>query len=397
MPPETDCIVVGAGLVGSIAALGLAQEGRQVAVLESRPGAAAAGEDVRGLVLSAPSVDVLRTLNLWSALAPLAQPVTAIRISQRGVFGATWLRAEESGLPALGWCCPADRLQQALHQALESTAEVAVHWGTEFVDYAPASDSVSVVFRSASGTGRLASRLLIGADGSASAVRAAAAIEVERFDYQQQAIVASVAAESPQPGVAYEHFTAEGPLALLPQEGGRYVSVQCLSDARAAQALALGDDAYETLLLRRFGTRLGRLHGLGRRRAHRLVRVRAKRVHAPRLVLLGNAAHTVHPNAAQGLNLGLRDAAHLRSLLADQQDPGSSALLQSYAQSRRQDQRFVSSFTDLLAQGFRSPLTPARVARTLALRAVGHSGALRKRLVSSLNGTHSSRAHGGAG
>lgn len=367
MPPEFDAVVIGAGLVGSSAALALHRHQRRVLLLEQGQAPQAPDGDARALVLSAASVEILSELGVWARLAAHAIPIRHIRVSDRGGFGALALHADDGGLDALGWACPADTLLYELRSAVVEAVGEHACWATRYVSHRVVDDHVEVEVARGDETRHLRAALLIGADGNASPLRVACGIETAGYDYGQHALIAQVEVEHPQAYTAFEHFTREGPLAMIPCGGARYVSVQCLHEARALAALKLDDIAYGAELERRFGARLGRITVCGARRAHVLVRQRARRLTDQRVVLLGNAANTMHPNAAQGLNLGLRDVATLAMSLAGGGDAGAADVLARYALARAPDQRNTVGFSDLLAQGFRSRLCTVTATRRLAL------------------------------
>ena len=262
---------------------------------------------------------------------------------------------------------PTHNLLYELRSAVADALGERACWATLFVAHRAAGSHVEVEVQQGDDTRVLNTALLVGADGNASPLRVACGIETEGFDYGQHALVARVEVEKPQAHTAFEHFTREGPLAMVPSGGARYVSVQCLHEARAMAALHLDDAAYGAELERRFGARLGRIRVLSPRRAHALARQRARRLVAERVVLIGNAANTMHPNAAQGLNLGLRDVATLAACLAADGDAGGEQLLQRYALARAPDQKCTVGFSDLLAQGFRSRLGAVSATRRIAL------------------------------
>lgn len=375
-------------MVGASAAVALARRGLSVALLERRaaPSSQAPAADVRALVLSAASVEILNAAGLWAALAAHAEAITEIHVHERGQFGAVRLNARAAGLAALGWACPADGLLASLQSAAEHCPGVSARWGTRYTGHSVADDHVRIDFAQGDTDGSLSARLLVAADGADSVVRDVAGIALDVHDYAQDAIVANLAVARPQAHTAFERFTPRGPLAMIPRGGARYVAVQCLDRECAERAAALDDGAYLALLERRFGLRLGRLSQLGARHRHPLVRRTATRLTAPRLALAGNAARTVHPNAAQGLNLGLRDVVALVALLAPGVDGGSDALLARYAASRADDQSRTVGFTDALAQGFASRSAVVACARRAALTAAAHLPGLRRRLVVEASG-----------
>jgi len=200
------------------------------------------------------------------------------------------------------------------------------------------------------------------ADGATSPCRQMLGVAVREKDYRQVAIVSSITPGRPHRNTAFERFTVTGPLALLPQREGHCVCVNTVAAGEAEEVLALEDEAYLAHVQERFGNRLGRLERPGRRAGYPLKLVWARRQTGPRWVLLGNSAHAIHPNAAQGLNLALRDAAALAEGLWEAArrgaDPGSEALLDAYRAARGPDQKRVRCLSDGLATLFynRNPL-----------------------------------------
>lgn len=386
MPAEVDCVVVGAGLTGSVAALELAARGLSVVIVEQHAPLPSPRLDQRALVLSCASVRILTACGLWARLMPFSTAVRSIRISERGAFGTVRLDAADVGLDALGWACPAGLMLGEFNSALLGQAGIEVKWSTRFLGSSAEPAAIRVRLGGPEGTQDIIARLLIGADGAGSAVRAATGIRVTRFDYAQQAIVASVQAARPAPHTAFELFTTEGPLALIPQGGARVVAVQCFATDRATRVAKLDDTAYLALLERRSGARLGSLSELGPRRAHELVRQRAESVIGARTAIIGNAANTVHPNAAQGLNLGLRDAAALAGIAGNAVDPGAAATLDAYAAARARDHRRTGGLTHALARTFGSPLAPVACARRSLIALCAHAGPLRRRVIAEFGG-----------
>ena len=217
----------------------------------------------------------------------------------------------------------------------------------------------------------VSTRLLVAADGVDSRVRTLLGIPVKEKTYHQTAIIANVTPQRPHRGMAYERFTDSGPLALLPMTENRCSLVWTARDEQVPELMALDDDEFLARLQQRFGYRLGRLMKLGRRAAYPLRMRQVRQQVRPRVALIGNASHTVHPVTGQGFNLGIRDVAALAEVLAEvvrtEGDPGELAQLQRYADWREQDQNRVVLITDTLARLFANPLAPLRVARNLGL------------------------------
>lgn len=375
MAAEIDAVVVGAGLAGATLAIGLARLGLRVATVDARsPTAAAPGRDVRGLALAPSSARLLARLDLWSALSPHLVPLKHIVITDRGQFGSAVLHAEDVGVPALGHVCPADQLLARLDAALEVDPACANHWHSTVTGIAVAGDRVSVTVGSADGTtATLEAGLLVAADGMQSFVRRHFDIGVTTRDYGQTAIVANVDVERPAPDTAFERFTRDGPLAVLPLGGSRVVLVRAARSAEVEHLMRLPADDFLADVEQRFGQRLGRFTRLGERHAWPLMLNRANTLHAPRSVLVGNAANTIHPNGAQGLNLGLRDVATLldcvATALARGEDPGAPAVLADYARRREPDHARTVRFSDGLARLFGADFAPLNAARGAALLA----------------------------
>lgn len=388
MPPDFDAVVIGAGLVGSCAALALHRAARTVLLVDTAAAPQQPAGDARALVLSSASVDILTELGLWQQLSSHVTPIRHIRISDRGACGVLTLNAADSGLENLGWACPADHLLYELRYAVVAALGENACWSTHYVGHQVHADHVEIQLQHGAQRRTVRAALLIGADGYRSPVRTTSGIKTDGYDYGQHALVAKVAVEHPAEHTAFEHFTREGPLAMIPCGGADYVSVQCLHETRALTALKLDDLTYGAELERRFGTRLGHLTITGPRRAHALVRQRARHIVAPRTVLVGNAANTMHPNAAQGLNLGLRDVATLAAGLAVgvERDVGATTLLARYAAARAPDHRRTVGFTDLLAQGFRSRLWPLALTRRLILTLSDLSPATKQRFIHEASG-----------
>lgn len=347
MSERTDILIVGGGLVGASLAIALDAAGCRATMVEAfAPGTGAqAPADERNLALARASVNGLRALGVWPHARTQATPIRRIHVSRAGEFGATRLEAERFGVDALGWTVPASRLGAALAARLSACARLVRHVPARVVDIARADDGWCVRVDAGDGARTIHARLLVGADGSRSTVREALGIEADVHDYRQTLIVATVVPERDPEGRAYERFTDDGPVALLPLGGGKAGLVLTVAADRAEAVAGMRDDAFAAFAQRRFGWRLGRLARPGRRFVHPIQRVAAKGVTAPRAVLIGNAAQTVHPVGAQGFNLGLRDALTLAELVAAAEDPGNDALLETYARRRAPDREGVMAMS----------------------------------------------------
>ncbi|NBC15231.1 MAG: 2-octaprenyl-6-methoxyphenyl hydroxylase [Gammaproteobacteria bacterium] len=381
---DYDLVIVGGGLVGGSLACALAGSGLRVAVVEAATaqapnGAAAAGPppaqyDERVIALSLASRRIFAGLGIWPALADAAEPIRRVHVSDRGHFGFAHLDADDEGVPALGYVAPARAIGAAIEGCLAQAGGVDLlrpaRLGGLRIQQHHADLEVAVA-----GVSRLLrTRLVVAADGGDSGVRKRLKLGVREHAYGYNAIISTVTPESPRPGVAYERFTDSGPLAMLPMTGGRWSVVWTAHERDTPAILALDDDAFIAQLQQRFGRRLGALTKPGRRIAYPLRLVLAKQITRPRVALVGNAAHTLHPVAGQGFNLGLRDVAELADLLVTAQrtgrDPGGPAVLNDYRRRRGPDQRSVALVTDSLARLFVNPFPPVRAARDAGMLAL---------------------------
>jgi 2-octaprenyl-6-methoxyphenol hydroxylase len=364
-----DVIVVGAGPVGSTLALCLAGSDLDVVVLDAR----APGESLRGdrsLALSHGSRLILESLGAWGALSSVTgavTPILRIDVSQAGGFGDVTLDADEHGLPALGYVVRYRALQAALDAVLARSG-VAVRHGTEARSVGAAPDCAKVSIGGESGE-VLEARLAAIADGSGTAI---GGIARKRRDYGQMALVAGVWTEAPHGGLAYERFTAEGPIALLP-EGGRYGLVWTAKPGDAQSLLERDDGAFLDELARRFGTRAGRFTRVADRRAFPLSLEFAAEPASARSIVLGNAAQTLHPVAGQGFNMGLRDARELGEIVRDtpRASLGDRSMVDRYVRARRVDRAAGIAFTHGLVTLFGNDNAIASWPRGLALTLLG--------------------------
>ncbi|HTS21326.1 MAG TPA: FAD-dependent monooxygenase [Casimicrobiaceae bacterium] len=367
-----DLVVVGAGPVGATLALALAESELDFITLDARASATPIRAD-RSLALSHGARLIFERLDVWSAVAAApgaVTPITAVDVSQRGAFGHVRLEADEHGLPALGYIVAYRVLQAALDAALARRgAGLAYDCVAARVSPTPAYARIEA--RQGEQAIELTARLVALADGGGELTPELAR---RRHDYDQVAVIGKLTPREPHRGVAYERFTPEGPMALLP-EGDRYGLVWTTTPARGEALLALPDAEFLAALDERLGSSAtggaipGGFIGVSERRSFALRLEYAGRVAAQRRVLLGNAAQSLHPVAGQGLNLGLRDAYELaQELLSTPRDAiGSSASLAAYAQRRRTDRLSGIAFTHGLLSIFGSAAPLVSWPRGLAL------------------------------
>jgi len=361
---EHDLVIVGGGPVGAALAIALSDGGYDVLLLEARPELGTAS-DGRTLAMAYGSRLILKRLGAWNPVEP-ATPIHSIHVSQRGGFGHALLAAEDAGLPALGYVVGYARLQKGLGEALASS-RATLALGASVADIEFSADRVAIRFRRGDQEHCVGARLLVIADGGASlGKRAGATIKVR--DYRQDAIVATVATSRPHGHRAFERFTADGPVALLPFEDRRALVWTATPEA-AARFAEMDDSSFLERLQTHFGDRAGRFLAVAARARFPLALRYAANPVLPRSVLLGNAAQALHPIAGQGFNLGLRDAWEFADLLLhrDDRDPGSAACLAAYRSTRRLDRMGGIAVTDLLVRIFSNDFAPLRAARGAGL------------------------------
>ncbi len=373
---DYDVLIIGGGLVGASLACALRASGLRLGVIEAVPLAASSqpGYDDRTLALAYGSKRIFETLGVWEGIVPEATPIDRIHISDRGHFGITRLTAAEAGLPALGYVVPSRALGAALLDALKDSRQIDWLCPAEMRDIRVAPECATVTVHHEGKDKMLTARLVIAADGAHSAVRQAMGIEAVRTEYRQTAIVTTVTASQPHGNTAYERFTDTGPLALLPQRQNDCAVVWSAREEEVKTILGWSDAEFLRQLQERFGDRLGSFTRLGRRASYPLALTRVPEQVRPRLALIGNAAHTVHPVAGQGFNLGLRDVAAVADILADAQragdDIGDLTVLRRYADWRRRDNQVISLFTNGLIRIFSNNIFPLTLLRNAGLLAV---------------------------
>lgn len=352
--------IVGGGPVGLALALMLRRAGIGCEVLDARP-FGAADNDRRVLALSHGSRQILERLDTWQQID--ATPIASIHVSQQGRLGRTLIRAQDASVPALGYVAEAGALGASLACAC-TAAGVALRHGTRVTHSEADADRALLHCATTRGSEDTQARLIAWAEGAVSGES-----DVVRRDYGQQAIVATVQTRGSPAGIAYERFTADGPVALLPLDD-RYALVWTVPATESADLLALDERAFLSRLHDIFSGRLD-FTAVSDRTAFPLGLRYRKTPVSERTVWLGNAAQTLHPVAGQGFNLALRDVSQLARLL--QQGPadcGSAAVLARHAAARQLDRRSTIGFTDGLVRffGLRGRLAgPARGAGLLAL------------------------------
>lgn len=361
---DADVLIVGGGPAGLALALSLADSGQRVMVADARERSAVTA-DPRALALAHGSRLTLDKLGVWAGLPATA--IDTIHVSQRGGFGRSVLRSGELGVPALGHVVSAGALAAALRAAVDA-AGIEVRDNTQVGEITAEADTASA---SATLNGKpFRARLIVRAEGSPGE-----GTQVKSRDYGQHALIANVTPRDGHDHTAFERFTPEGPLALLPF-GNDYASVLVVSGETAERLATLDDAAYLAHLQHTIGARTT-LAAVGPRVRYPLaLRYRASAA-GTRTAWLGNAAQTLHPVAGQGFNLALRDVHALAVAVRDATDPGDPALLAAWARGRRLDRAGTIGFTDGLIRVFANDCAPLSAARGLGLAALDLCAPLR--------------------
>ena len=367
---DFDIVIAGGGMVGTSLAVALQPLGYRIAVVEpvARSAEAQPSFDERSTALSRSSQRSFEAMGLWPDIVAASTPIRQVHVSDKGRFGFAHIDADEQGVEALGYVCINRVLGGVLARAFEAAPTVRFLCPARISGVSGGAEKREVTVRHEDGSEEtLKTRLLVAADGARSEVRSLLGISASVVDYGQTAIIGNVLTELPNNGVAYERFTEAGPIAMLPITNGRTAFVWILDSSDANDLLELDDPAFTAALNEAFGTRLGGFSRIGARAAYPLRLSRAERLTAPRAVVVGNAAHGLHPVAAQGFNLGMRDVAALVDCIADDEDPGSEALLRRYREWRRPDQEKLVDFTHGIVRLFGSKRPSIRVARNLGM------------------------------
>ena len=389
-----DVLIVGGGLVGPALALALAQGGFRVTLADRVPARRRAdpGFDGRAYAIALGSERLLAAIGVWDRIAERAQPIEDIHVSE-GLAdpagqGALHFDPRELDEGRFGWIVEDRWLRGALldavarEGAIEHRAPVAV----EAVEPGPAH-----ALAESDGAGALEARLVVAADGRRSPLAAAAGIDRIGWRYDQIGLVGAIAHELPHHGLAHQSFFPGGPFAVLPLPGNRSSIVWSERTAKAKLIQGLDDAGYLAELRRRIGPRLGAVELAGRRWSYPLDLSLAERYVAPRLALVGDAAHGVHPLAGQGMNMGLRDVAALAEVLVEAarrgEDIGTLPVLERYQRWRRFDAAAFALGMDALNRLFSNAAGPLPAIRSAALMAVGRLGGLRRMFMREAAGT----------
>jgi 2-octaprenyl-6-methoxyphenol hydroxylase len=376
-----ELVVVGGGLVGLSLGIATAQAGLDTLVVDREEPTAMLGEsfDGRASAIAYGSQQALLALGVWEKLARDAAPILEIRVADDNAPLFLHYDHREVGDHPLGWIVENSLLRRALAARVRELPHLT-HAAPRSVAGVERSSTGALV--RLDGDGAVRTRLVAAADGKASPIRKAAGIRTIEWSYPQIGIVATVRHEAPHRGVAVEHFLPAGPFAILPLTGNRSSIVWTERADLAPPILAMNAADFTEELRRRFGDFLGAVEPVGPRWSYPLAFLHAEDYAAPRLALVGDAAHVIHPIAGQGLNLGLRDVAALAEVLVDARrlglDIGDTEVLRRYERWRRMDNWMLSAVTDSLNRLFSNAIAPVKLARDLGLAAVNQVPPLKR-------------------
>lgn len=351
MSTTFDVLIVGGGMVGASLAIALRNSGLRLGLIEAQPLSSNSQPsfDDRGIALSFGSQRIYQSMGLWPDIAPFATAIKHIHISDRGRFGVTRLSAEAQRVPALGQVLTARELGQTLNQHLQRIDSLQLLCPATVTALSQHPNHVDVQLDNGHS---VQTRLLVAADGRSSTIRQLLGLDAWQQQYDQVAVTANISTDKAHQGLAYERFTDTGPMALLPMSDKRSSLVWTVRAGQEHELLEASDNEFLSRLQQRFGYRAGRFIRVGQRHSHPLSLMQSDMPVQDRIVFIGNAAHSLHPIAGQGFNLGLRDVAVLADVLHDADDCGAMSLLHRYQQWRQQDQDQVVKATDNLVKLF---------------------------------------------
>ncbi|MFT4060036.1 MAG: 2-octaprenyl-6-methoxyphenyl hydroxylase [Legionella sp.] len=370
---EVDILIIGGGLTGATLVLALQGLGYNTLLVDAEPLEHKINPDfdARSLALSPSSKRILSMLEVWTYVQEYATPIELIHVSEQHHFGTSRLHGTQE--KPLGYVVEMQYLNRALYQLLP-THQILAPAILKSIDL----ETTVVTLTTDTGEIKVKAQLIVAADGAHSTARRCCGLPSKTKIYLQNAIVANIGLSKPHAGRAYERFTAHGPLALLPMQEQRMSLVWAMPPKNAQQIMSLSDEEFLQKLQQAFGYRLGRFVKTGKRTSFPLQQVLMPQQVKGAMVFIGNAAHTLHPVAGQGFNLGLRDVATLAQCIAKQ--GLNREMLRHYIQLRADDQKIITYFTDGLIQLFTSRLPGLGHVRGLGLMALDNIPVLKKLL-----------------
>jgi 2-octaprenyl-6-methoxyphenol hydroxylase len=377
MQHDYDLLIAGGGLAGNCLALALKETGLRIAIVEANTREqlhnSPAGD--RALALAAGTVKMLETLGIWQGIKQAATAIKDIHISDQGHFGKVRLSAQKEQVEALGYVITARDIESHV-ASLVAESGIELICPARLIGLMTGNDAANVSLKRGDEALSVSAKLLVGADGGNSSVRKLLEIAQRTTDYGQTALVTTVKSALRHNNVAFERFTASGPLALLPIADNHCAVVWTRTSEDANALMSGGEADFLAELQQCFGYRLGKLSLAAPRRAFPLALIRAEQMIAERTVVIGNAVHQLHPVAGQGFNLGLRDVMQLAEMIirqhAAKQDIGDNSFLTAYAGSRQKDHDRTIGFTNNVVRIFSNEWLALAAARNIGLAVLDH-------------------------
>ena len=387
MAKQFDVVVIGGGLAGASCALSVAKTNPalNIAVVEANQvtGDYHPSFDDRSIALAQQSVEYLQSLNLFEQNAPYTAAIKKVSVSDRGHFGKAHINCDEFAKPSLGYVVEVNPFGRALHLRL-TQSNITLLCPDSVIAIEQTLHSNTLTLQSGE---QLSAALLVIADGAQSPTRSLLGLGFNTQPYEQGAIIANVEVAGGHNNHAFERFTQNGPMALLPMSNNRYSLVWCMSQDQVEQHMALNEQDFISALQSAFGYRGGQFTKVGMRTSYPLVYGQVESLTAHRTVVIGNAAHAIHPIAGQGFNLGLRDVQVLSNLIANSQhDLGSYAFTREYSKKRSDDIKTVMSLTDALVRLFSNSSRVLALGRSIGLFSMDLFPALKAPLAKQLMG-----------
>ena len=371
---DFDIIVVGGGMIGTSMSLALSLLDLRVAVVEKvkRSNQIQPSFDDRSTALSRSSKNMFEAMGIWNQISDVSTPIRSIHVSDQGRFGFSHICAKEQRVEALGFVVVNRVLGGVLLNELRAKENVKLFCPYKIVSIKDTKEYCNVTIASNNSQKKVSAKMVIVADGANSSAREMLGIGVNRADYTQNAIIGNLLTEKPIANRAFERFTELGSIAFLPVENNRSAFIWVLPENQSEEMMDESEDSFLESLQRHFGSRLGRLSNLGCRSCYPLVLTQAYRLITERSVLIGNAANGLHPIAAQGFNLGLRDVATLTDCIFDEiqqnvLDNSTGRILHRYSEWRKPDHRKLGYFTDNLVRLFGSTRRSSRILRNIGM------------------------------
>lgn len=376
-----DLCIVGAGLAGLSLACALGNSPLKILLIDAKAEpewAVTDPQDLRSLALSFLTQKILERLNCWSELQAIAQAIEMVHISEKGRFGISRIKASDYGVDALGYVVSIEAIAKALLHQLHQQKTITVIRPAQVTQIECEPEYNRIYLSTEQGQSIITTQMVIAADGQQSTLAQLLEIKSQSYDFKQKAVLGNVGLSQKHSHIAYERFIHDGAVALLPNGEHQYAFVLTLKNPSAEHWLNKNDATFLQDLQELFGYRLGRFTWVGRRQSYPLKQNMNLENIKNNVVFIGNASHSIHPIAAQGFNLGIRDVMILADQLLECSDStglfdAKVQIYQNYLRERGRDTRFTAGFTNMLTTVFSNEFMPLRLLRNLGLLAFDQS------------------------